>query len=78
MFVHITYIKNSMLSESEIREFEKEMRGIPIARIYQRYCSRMREEKLMDYDDQLLHAYDTEKGAPRYFLIFRKNIIISV
>ena len=70
---YITYIKNSMLSESEIREFEKECEGIPIARIYQRYCSRMREEKLMDYDDQLLHAYTILKKVPQVLSDFQKK-----
>lgn len=70
---YITYIKNSMLSESEIREFEKACEGIPIARIYQRYCSRMREEKLMDYDDQLLHAYTILKKVPQVLSDFQKK-----
>lgn len=70
---YITYIKNSMLSEHEIREFEKECEGIPIARIYQRYCSRMREEKLMDYDDQLLHAYTILKKVPQVLSDFQKK-----
>ena len=70
---YITYIKNSMLSESEIREFEKMCEGIPIARIYQRYCSRMREEKLMDYDDQLLHAYTILKKVPQVLSEFQKK-----
>ncbi len=70
---YITYIKNSMLSESEIREFEKACEGIPIARIYQRYCSRLREEKLMDYDDQLLHAYTILKKVPQVLSDFQKK-----
>lgn len=70
---YITYIKNSMLSEHEIREFEKECEGIPIARIYQRYCSRMWEEKLMDYDDQLLHAYTILKKVPQVLSDFQKK-----
>ncbi len=52
----ITYIKNSMLTESEIRELDKTA-DMKISAIYKEYNSWLREQKLMDYDDQMVYAY---------------------
>lgn len=53
----ITYIKNMMLNEEELQKLEEES-DIRIAGIYREYCRQMREQKLMDYDDQMLYAYN--------------------
>lgn len=53
----IAYIKNMMLCEEEIQKLDEES-DVRIARIYQEYRSRMRENKWMDYDDQMVYAYN--------------------
>ena len=65
----ITYIKNMMLNEEELQKLEEES-DIRIAGIYREYCRQMREQKLMDYDDQMLYAYNIlrkELGVLAYF-----------
>jgi len=51
----ITYAKNMMLKDEEIRElnFEKEN---PL-KFYRTYVDTMRQRKLMDFDDQMVYAY---------------------
>ena len=54
----ITYIKNMMLTDEEVRKLAAKLEGpINIAEIYQRYCRAMRENQWMDYDDQMIYAY---------------------
>lgn len=65
----ITYIKNSMLTEEEIRELDEEA-GIKISEIYKKYCRELHSQKLMDYDDQMIYAYNILRKSPetlRYF-----------
>lgn len=65
----ITYIKNMMLNEEELQKLEEES-DIRIAGIYREYCRKMREQKLMDYDDQMLYAYNIlrkDLGVLAYF-----------
>ena len=51
----ITYAKNMMLSESEIKELDKDFSRF--SDIYNEYCAVLLEKKLMDYDDQMVYAY---------------------
>ena len=51
----ITYAKNMMLSDSEIKELDKDFSRF--SDIYNEYCSVLLEKKLMDYDDQMVYAY---------------------
>lgn len=65
----LTYIKNMMLNEEELQKLEEES-DIRIAGIYREYCRQMREQKLMDYDDQMLYAYNMlrkDLGVLAYF-----------
>lgn len=65
----ITYIKNMMLNEEELQKLEEES-DIQIVGIYREYCRQMREQKLMDYDDQMLYAYNIlrkDLGVLAYF-----------
>lgn len=58
----ITYIKNMMLSDDEIKELEKEA-GCHILEIYKEYCNELRNRKRMDYDDQMIYAYKLLKSS---------------
>ena len=65
----LTYIKNMMLNEEELQKLEEES-DIRIVGIYREYCRQMREQKLMDYDDQMLYAYNIlrkDLGVLAYF-----------
>ena len=65
----ITYIKNMMLNEEELQKLEEES-DIRIVGIYREYCRQMREQKMMDYDDQMLYAYNIlrkDLGVLAYF-----------
>ena len=52
----ITYIKNMMLDEKQIQKLDEE-NDIKISAIYKEYTNRLKEHKLMDYDDQMVYAY---------------------
>ena len=52
----ITYIKNSMLTEQEIKKLDKQ-EDLPISDLFREYCAELRSRSLMDYDDQMIYAY---------------------
>ncbi len=66
----ITYIKNSMLTESEIRELDKTA-DMKISAIYKEYNSWLREQKLMDYDDQMVYAYTMLQRFPELLSLYQ-------
>lgn len=68
----ITYIKNRMLDEAEIRKLE-EKAGFRISEIYQKYRAKMREKNLMDYDDQMVYAMNILKNHPRTLQYFQQK-----
>lgn len=68
----ITYIKNMMLNEEELQKLEEES-DIRIAGIYREYCRQMREQKLMDYDDQMLYAYNILRKDPAVLAYFQNR-----
>lgn len=59
----ITFIKNRMLVEEEIRTLEKDAE-IQLLRIYKAYNAELREHQLMDYDDQMVYAYTMLQRFP--------------
>ncbi len=94
----ITYIKNQMLSEREIRALGggngigngsgnstgrdsgkgigkggplREADGINIGAIYERYNRRLREQHLMDYDDQMVYALTILRKVPQVLAHFQ-------
>lgn len=68
----ITYIKNMMLNEEELQKLEEES-DIRIAEIYREYCRQMREQKMMDYDDQMLYAYNMLRKDPGVLAYFQNR-----
>lgn len=68
----ITYIKNMMLNEEELQKLEEES-DIRIAGIYRESCRQMREQKLMDYDDQMLYAYNILRKDPGVLAYFQNR-----
>lgn len=59
----ITYIKNMMLGEEEIKKLEKEAE-CHLLEIYKAYCNELRNRKCMDYDDQMIYAYKLLRSSP--------------
>lgn len=51
----ITYAKNMMLSEEEIKKLDDESEYF--SQIYKKYCLELRNRRFMDYDDQMIYAY---------------------
>ena len=51
----ITYAKNMMLTDREIESFDTS--EIPFSDIYREYNETLRENEMMDYDDQMVFAY---------------------
>ena len=75
----ITYIKNQMLTEKEIRELGSG-KGSPlrdtdcqinIGQIYEQYNRWLREQHLMDYDDQMLYALTILRKVPQVLAHFQ-------
>ena len=59
----ITFIKNRMLREDEIRALEEDAE-IHLLQIYKTYNAQLREQQLMDYDDQMVYAYTMLQRFP--------------
>jgi len=68
----ITYIKNMMLTDKEIKAL-KEENDLHISDIYREYCSELKSRSLMDYDDQMIYAYNMLKGSPEILQYFREQ-----
>ena len=75
----ITYIKNQMLTEKEIRELGS-VKGSPlrdadcqinIGQIYEGYNRWLREQHLMDYDDQMVYALTILRKVPQVLAHFQ-------
>lgn len=59
----ITYIKNMMLNEEQIREMEDDLQ-VPIYDFYVRYCSALKKNNQMDFDDQMVFALQVLRQCP--------------
>lgn len=51
----ITYAKNMMLTETEIKSLDEQCDKF--SAIYKKYSEHMKNRRMMDYDDQMLYAY---------------------
>ena len=58
----ITYVKNMCLKPDEIEELNQEIKGFPS--ICRAYVDTMKRQRLMDYDDQLVYAYNILRRCP--------------
>lgn len=58
----ITFIKNQMMEPDAIMLRKSGIRNM--AQIYERYCACLRENKRMDYDDQMLYALTILRKYP--------------
>ncbi len=68
----ITYIKNMMLGEKEIKKLDDDS-DIKISEIYHLYQDEMRSRGLMDFDDQMVYALMILKRSPETLAFFRQK-----
>ena len=59
----ITYIKNMMYGEEEIKKLEESCE-YPLYNIYTAYNNSLKDDGRMDYDDQMVYAYKILKCSP--------------
>ena len=69
----ITYIKNMMLSDRELEEYDAGIDSLP--EIFRQYNAALRERQRMDYDDQLLYALTILKTKPSVLEHFRDRFV---
>lgn len=67
----ITYIKNMMLTDEEIENIKLD--DIEISPIYREYCRVLREQKWMDYDDQMVYVYQILRQYPEILRHFHQK-----
>ena len=67
----ITYAKNQMLSEEEIRGLDKEIENF--SKIYHAYNRTLREQGRMDYDDQMVYARTILQKYPQILGAFQEK-----
>ncbi len=67
----ITFAKNMMLEQEQIEELNE--RDLPFSDIYAEYCSELKNNGLMDYDDQMVFAYQILKGCPQVLEYYRNK-----
>lgn len=67
----ITYCKNMLLTEEEIRQLEVD--SVDFFALYQAYRTYMTEHRLMDYDDQMVIAHQVLKTFPDILDYFQQR-----
>lgn len=70
LLTQITYCKNSMLKDEQIKEIENS--NIDFYKIYYAYETYKKQNKLMDFDDQLKYAFEILKTYPKILDSFKK------
>lgn len=68
----ITYIKNMQLTAEELDVLSKK-EALPLKEIYHAYCSRMRSMARMDYDDQMIYAFNILRKSPEVLSCFQDS-----
>ena len=67
----ITYVKNKLLDEEALEALKVD--DAPLAPIYRDYCAALRERGWMDYDDQMVYAYQILLRYPEILAAFRRR-----
>lgn len=67
----ITYAKNQMLKGEELAQVKVE--GVDFPVFYQAYCTALREQRLMDYDDQMVYALQILRQYPEILRILQNR-----
>lgn len=67
----ITYIKNMQLPDVEIDALKSD--DISIGPVYREYCRILRQRRQMDYDDQMVYAYQILRQYPEILHVFQEK-----
>lgn len=67
----ITYAKNMMLEKGEIEGLNGD--GLPFSKIYNDYCEELKSRRLMDFDDQMVYAYQILTTKPDVLEYYTKK-----
>ncbi len=67
----ITYVKNQMLLPEEIRELDQEQKHF--SQMYRAYDQALRERGCMDYDDQMVYAWQILRKYPEILSAFQQR-----
>lgn len=68
----ITYCKNMLFSDEEIKRIG-EQEGLPLLEIYTEYNTYLRQNSLMDYDDQMVYAYKLLRSSPELLDFYKEK-----
>lgn len=68
----ITYSKNRMLTEKEIRALDEEA-DVRFSEIYKAYNEELHSRNLMDYDDQMVYACHILRKSPETLAFFQNK-----
>ena len=68
----ITYCKNMLLSDEEI-EKTGDQECIPLLKIYTQYNAYLRQNRLMDYDDQMVYAYKLLQSSSELLNFYKEK-----
>lgn len=66
----ITYCKNMILNDDEIKKIETDL---PLFETYKAYNQHLKDNSLMDYDDQMVYAYKMLKSVPELLNSYRRK-----
>lgn len=66
----ITYIKNMMLADDEIKKLDEEC-NYHLMDIYKGYVKELRNRQRIDYDDQMIYAYKLLKSSPELLAYYQ-------
>lgn len=69
----LTYIKNMQLSDVEIDALQAD--NIKIGPIYREYCRVLRQRQKMDYDDQMVYAFQILRQYPEILKFFQTKYL---
>lgn len=67
----ITYAKNQLLSPEELRELDREQKHF--SQMYRAYDQALRERECMDYDDQMVYAWQILRKYPEILAAFQRR-----
>ena len=68
----ITYCKNMLLTDEEIERLGNN-EGIKLLDIYKTYNQYLKQNRLMDYDDQMIYAYRMLKSSEELLKMYRNR-----
>lgn len=68
----ITYCKNMLLTDDEIEKLG-EQECFPLIEIYTQYNAYLRQNRLMDYDDQMVYAYKLLQSSPDLLNFYKEK-----